>query len=390
MESFVTAEIPALDFLEKLIMDDKMFSEFSNNKENVFNGFLVDDLKEYLKDYIQSKIHSKQNVTEKFLNRSKYFNDKLNLDIPSFRQISDGFNPEFYNFVMEGLENLSSPLSKARAIYLKLAKVLCYDEIVPAYNQDLSISHVEEHYYSKTSSVTLGNNRVTCNLWAEIYCAFLTKIGIDAKVIAKGKHRLVEFFIEGVRYTADATNSFLDKDNIYLNDLTRVKLNSPTVGFNGDTKEIDQNLGYNPIELIKQYEDFSNNHYPISSMRLSSGDELTDNIKSKLDYLSTMAYHLPQIEAVGYLKQMIKSSNYVFNMEDLSKITPVQIRLRDNEGLLYTSFMVAIQHEDDYIYRLLHIPEGLIEVTKDYIVNLINTNQLEDEKNIPGVGQMNR
>ena len=146
MDAYVTKEIPTLDLLEKIIMDDNLFGKFSNNKELEFNGFLVEDLKKHLKDYIQSRIHSNQDITEKFLKRAKYISDKFRLDIPSFRQVRDDLDPEFYNFIMEGIDTLNDPLSKARAIYLKLAKVLCYDENFVAYNQNLKVEHLENRY----------------------------------------------------------------------------------------------------------------------------------------------------------------------------------------------------------------------------------------------------
>lgn len=385
----VTAEIPSIDLLEKIIMNDIYFFEFSNNKEKEIYGFSVEVLKTHLKEFIMHNLNN-PSLNPKFIERAKYYNDKFNMDIPKFRNNNNGLDSELVSVVMQNVEALNNPLAKARAIYLNLAKVLCYDEHAPAYNQNLDNPTMQDIYFKNTSDITLSNNRVTCNTWALVYTEFLKMVGIDAKVVGNGKHKKVEFEIENTIYTADATNSFLDKDNIYLNDFTRIKLNSPTYGFNGEDKLDDQQIGFNPSSIVEQYEEFSKNHYALSAMRLTTGNPETDMIVSKLDYLSTLAYHLPQIEAVGYLNQMVRSENAIFTANEISNVMPRQIRLRDSEGLSYTSLVIAIKNNDEFIYKLLHIPEGLITVEKAYFENLIANGEMLDDGNIPGIGQLNR
>jgi len=386
MDLNVTMEIPSIDLLEKIILDDNYFYEFSNNKNAVIYGFDVEVLQKHLKEYIISYMNNNKELSTKFLERAKYYNAKFNMDVPKFRKTNDGLDPDFYNYIISGIENLNNPLAKARFVYLKLAKVLCYDEHAPAYNMNLDNPIMQEMFYSRTSDVTLANNKVTCNLWATLYAEFLNKLGIEAKVVGE-KHKLVEFTIEGVTYTADATNSFLDKDNIYLNDFTRVKLNSPTFGFSGVDKFDDQQISFQPSSLIEQYHNYSNNHAALSSMRLSTGDAEIDMIVAKLDYLSTMAYNLPQTEAVGYLRQMVRAENSIVSKHEVEKIMPRLIRLKDENDLNYTSLVIAIKNNDEYIYKLLNVPEGLITVEKGYFEDLIATGQMLDDGNIPGLNQ---
>ncbi|MBQ6687546.1 MAG: hypothetical protein IJN03_03380 [Bacilli bacterium] len=385
----VTAEIPSINLLEKIVMDDIYFFEFSNNKEKEIYGFSVEVLKKHLKEFIMHHLNH-PSLNPKFIERAKYYNDKFNMDIPKFRNNNNGLDSELVSVVMQNVEGLNNPLAKARAIYLNLAKVLCYDEHAPAYNQNLDNPTMQDIYFKNTSDITLKNNRVTCNTWALVYTEFLKNIGIDAKVVGNGKHKKVEFEIENTIYTADATNSFLDKDNIYLNDFTRIKLNSPTYGFSGKDKLDDHQIGFNPSSIVEQYEEFSKNHYALSAMRLTTGNPEIDMIVSKLDYLSTLAYHLPQIEAVGYLNQMVRSENKIFTANEINNIMPRQIRLRDSEGLSYTSLVIAIKNNDEFIYKLLHIPEGLITVEKEYFENLLANGEMLDDGNIPGIGEFNR
>lgn len=390
MESSVTAEIPSIDLLEKIMEDDVYFYEFSNNREENIYGFNFKEIQNYLKEFIINYLNNNSNISQKFKERAKYFNDKFSLNIPHFRKINDGLNEDFYNYIMMGVKDLNTPLMQARAIYINLASFLCYDEHAPAYNQNLSNPIMQNIYYTNSSEVTIKNNKVICYQWAIIYAEFLNRIGISAKVIGDGKHKLVEFTIEGKTYTADATNSFLDNDNIYLNDFARVKLNSPTLGFSGASKFDDQQIGFYPKPLIEQYHEFSDNHASLSSMRLTTGNSETDLIVAKLDYLSTMAYHLPLIEAVGYLKQMIRVPNSIITQEEINKLMPAFIRLKDENDLIFTSLVIAIKNGEEYIYKLLNVPEGLITVEKSYFDNLIATGQMIDDGNIPGIGKLQR
>jgi len=389
MEIYQTAEIPSMDLLEKIVLDDKYFHEFSNNKNDIIYGFNFKEIQKHLKDYIIGYMNNNE-LSSKFLERAKYYNDKFNLDIPKFRKMNDGLDQEFYNYIMEGINDLNNPLVKARAIYLKLAKSLCYDEHATAYNLNLDNVIVQDMFYKRTSEVTLKNNKVICSLWATIYAEFLNRIGINAKVVGGKNHKSVEFVIEGRTYMADATNSFLDKDNLYLNDFTRVKLNSPTYGFSGEDKSDDQQLGFNPKSLVDQYHEYANNYTPLSNMRLTTGDPKIDMIVSKLDYLSTLVLHLPQTEAVGYLRQMVRMPNSIITQDEVNIIMPRLIRLKDENNLNVTSIVIAIKNGDEYIYKLLNVPEGLITVSKEYFKNLIETNKMLDDGNIPGLNQMNR
>ena len=125
-------------------------------------------------------------------------------------------------------------------------------------------------------------------------------------------------------------------------------------------------------------------------MRLTTGDPKIDMIVSKLDYLSTLVLHLPQTEAVGYLRQMVRMPNSIITQDEVNIIMPRLIRLKDENNLNVTSIVIAIKNGDEYIYKLLNVPEGLITVSKEYFKNLIETNKMLDDGNIPGLNQMNR
>jgi len=82
--------------------------------------------------------------------------------------------------------------------------------------------------------------------------------------------------------------------------------------------------------------------------------------------------------------------NSIITQDEVNIIMPRLIRLKDENNLNVTSIVIAIKNGDEYIYKLLNVPEGLITVSKEYFKNLIETNKMLDDGNIPGLNQMNR
>ncbi|MBQ9833946.1 MAG: hypothetical protein IJO33_01995 [Bacilli bacterium] len=376
--SGVTQEIPSLDLLKKLIYDDQYFFEFANSKEKDVYGFSHKILIKHLKDYIRSVVNSNDKISDLFIERARYYNDKYWMDIPYFRNAQDGLDQDFYRLIMDGISGDIEQI--AYKIYERLAKELNYDPRMIAYNQNINNEIIEQIHYAKTSSITLDNRIVTCKSWAEIYVAFLKKINIKARTVKEGKHYYVLVDINDVEYKADATNSFLDKDNIYINDLTRIKLNTPACGYFAPIKGNDKNKK----SIYEQYLDYLQD-WPISKF-VTTGNNFVDMILSKIDYLNTIIYCLPQTEAVVYLNQLCSRVNKIFSKEEVSLMQAIVVNVVNNNQYQST-ILIVVKNEDDFIYRLLNIPEGLIEVKKEYLENIVaNKNNL----NIPGISRLKK
>lgn len=365
--SEVTQEIPSLDLLKKLIYDDQYFFEFANSKEKDVYGFSHKILIKHLKDYIRRIVNSNAKISDLFIERARYYNDKYWMDIPYFRNAQDGLDQEFYGLIMNGISGDIDEI--AYRIYERLAKELNYDPRMIAYNQNINNEIIEQIHYAKTSSITIDNRTVTCKSWAEVYVAFLKSVNIKARTVKEGKHYYVLVDINGVEYKADATNSFLDKDNIYINDLTRIKLNTPTCGYFAPIKTNDKNKN----SIYEQYLDYLQG-WPISKF-VTTGDNFVDLILSKIDYLNTVIYCLPQTEAVVYLNQLCSRVNKIFSKEEIALMRPIVLNVLKNNQYVST-ILIVIKNRDDFIYRLLNVPEGLIEVKKGYLEKILDDRQL--------------
>ena len=80
----------------------------------------------------------------------------------------------------------------------------------PVFYDKFMLTYCEHDYKlvknGKTAKIIMEKTGIDTDMPYEDSQQNLTENGCD-----KGKHNLVEFIIEGVSYTADATNSFLDK-----------------------------------------------------------------------------------------------------------------------------------------------------------------------------------
>lgn len=373
-----TQKKPSLDLLKKLINDDQYFFEFSNSNEKIIYDFEKKILINHLKNYIRNIVNSSDKISDLFIERTCYYNDKFGMDIPYFRNVQDGLDKDFYRLIMDGVTGSLEEISYK--IYERLAQELNYDARMLAYNQNINNDIIEQIHYAKTSSITLDNRTVTCKTWAEVYVAFLNTVNIKARTVKEGKHYYVLININDVEYKADATNSFLDKDNIYINDLTRIKLSTPACGYFAPIK----NNSKNKMSIYEQYLAYLKD-WPISKF-VTTGNNFVDLILSKIDYLNTIIYSLPQTEAVVYLNQLCSRENKVFSKEEISLMQPIVINLLKNNQYEST-ILIVVKNGDDFIYRLLNVPEGLIEVKKSYLESL-----LDDKYNpyIPGISRLKK
>ena len=120
---------------------------------------------------------------------------------------------------------------------------------------------------------------------------------------------------------------------------------------------------------MEQYETYLKK-YPVSTF-VTTGNATLDTILAKLDYLNTIIYNLPQIEAVAYLKQVCSHESEVFDRSELSFLKSYLINIL-NENQQCMSTILIIKNDNDYIYRILKIPEGLIDVKQTYLEQIID------------------
>lgn len=365
----ITQEIPSIEFLEKLIYNDEYFQLLANSKIDKITKFSQKTIVKYLKEYIRNLINRNCQLSKVFWERASYYNDKFSLDIPYFRITQDGLDEEFCRIIMKNVKGTKKDV--ARKIYLNLGKYLNYDPRMTAYHQNLNIECIDDLFYTKTSSIKIDKNIVTCKSWAEVYVAFLSKNQIDAKVVKDEKtfHYYVLIDFNGHKYKADATNSYLDQEKIFINDLTRIKLNTPTCGYFAPYNiQIDNE--YNFKTLMEQYETYLKK-YPVSTF-VTTGNATLDTILAKLDYLNTIIYNLPQIEAVAYLKQVCSHESEVFDRSELTFLKSYLINILNENQQCMSTILIIVKNDNNYIYRILKIPEGLIDVKQTYLEQIID------------------
>lgn len=137
-------------------------------------------------------------------------------------------NPLLKERVFQGMSKWYTDLEKAIFIYIKLCKILTYDEEFYVYNQ-----RGDEHKnIFQLTMITPDYNRVVCYEFNAIYAKFLSELNLNFEIQGgdfgtefNGNHASLQFRYDNYIIEADAVT------NILHGDLMQVKLNQPLVGF---------------------------------------------------------------------------------------------------------------------------------------------------------------
>ena len=203
---------------------------YEDNK--ITDYYLVnDDLKNRLKE-----IKSSEKVDVQMLNEYLDTNDLL------LKQIK--VNPELQDLILSDISPEFNDLEKAIYVYIKMCKVLTYDEEFFAVNQKGPLS--EKHKtINNISNISLTNNKVVCYEFDAIYSYFLHKLGINYKhfvgtVEKNGKQGELEFdddfdiYSEGHTFLKYRCGKYFVKadsvTSILQGDIMQAKLNQPLRG----------------------------------------------------------------------------------------------------------------------------------------------------------------
>lgn len=335
-----TYQIPLLSIYQFLDLDDEDFKNIMENNNifnnmplshflyainkyfednGILNNYLVDDkLKERLKG-----IESSEKVDIQMLNQYLDINDS------SLKQIK--VNAELQDLILSDIPPNFDNLEKAIYIYIKMCKVLTYDEEFYAVNQKGPLT--EKHkMIDNISNISPDNNKVVCYEFDAIYSYFLHKLGINYKHFVNKENREREFsksldsYSEGHTFLkfrfgkylvkADSVTSILDGDII------QAKLNQPLVGLiceniNEQTKkdfssavhkvysyiaEKEPKVTQNDVEEVESFEE-------IVSQFVSKTDKLDHiDVREKVDILidKVNSTKMIGIDAYSYLLQLRK------------------------------------------------------------------------------------
>ena len=322
-------------------------------------------------------------------------------------------NPELEQAIMSGLPVDASDLEKAIYIYIKMCKVLTYDQEYYAVNQK-GTATLKHQDISFASTITPDNNEVVCFEFNLIYSKLLDKLGIKFRSDYKnmvgesygGAHANLEFRCGKYLVSADSVTSILQGD------IMQAKLNQPLVGLKclnvnsksqKEFKEMVQRV-YNLVaEQDKRMVGQVNNTEKFDDL-LAEYSSVTSNIKEvgfdeKLTILGDKIKKMGMvgIDTLSYLLQLRKVLFTEQERENKIKISVVRNNKPEREDKLASATAIialnkeGFEEEDKTIYYYLNQNNELVMIDKDEIQKMFDNKDLEyiekDDPRIPGINE---
>lgn len=296
--------------------------------------------------------------------------------------------------ILSRMPNDLNDLEKARYLYIELGKRVSFST---KFNNTDFLSSAKMRT-TKVDINTFNENQVNCIMWSSLYSQLLDCVGISNNIIKQG-HDYVEFYIDGVRWCADATyGNYTDLARIHNNDETSYfgpaifqknsKYNS--VNQNEENvaliKELDKKIGYN--EQLTELKDFFNK---IKNGVFNIKDYIPSNEIIGNEFIYCIEYLFSKISTLksGYYesKDFVKELLFLMlNDEQLKKVKAVELK-RTNKAREVDIIQCIYVYDNDLIHYYLLAPNLPIKkVTQEEIIKLATLGySLDEDKTIPGI-----
>lgn len=285
----------------------------------------------------------------------------------------------YYEIIKKKIGKNNSQLEIARIIYIELGKML-------SYNTDFANNPIMCDVFNKIDVNKYNQNQIVCRIWAQIYCGLLKQFGISAKVCAYG-HAVVEFYINGEAWVADATyGEYTDLARIKHGDYTTqfgkavygISKNFPLVDevlTNPILEKIDNNIGYNKDKIYKLKSD-------LETIKNS------DNLIYKMDYLFARLGNMCNgyCESKQFVKEMEK---IILTESELKKIMGRDL-IRINKKHTDVIQCICVEDKSVYVYYLLNPNYPVKKVSIEDIIKLAILGYGIGDKSIPGIDFPNK
>lgn len=375
----------------KFIKDSKIIDEFLI-PENIINHY--------------TEIYSLQKIDLEAINQHLKTEDTIYKNVI--------INKELEEAILAGMPKNSTDLEKAIYIYIKMCKILTYDEEYYAVSQ-IGIATEKHKHLNHVSTITLDNNKVVCFEFNLIYSKFLNDLGIKFKSYYKnmsgeayGKaHANLEFRTNKYLVSADSVTSILQGDII------RAKLNQPLIGLKCINKNINTQQEFKEAltkmyQLIAQQENKTNDNQVVEHIQtleelLEEYSNVTSNIKEiglseKLSILidKVNSTKMIGIDSLSYVLQLRK---ILFTEEERKNNIVINI-IRNNQpfdenkiAMASAIFTINNQSFEDNpeqnIYYYFNPNNELIPITKEELQEKFNNGLFDyienDNPKIPGI-----
>lgn len=324
-------------------------------------------------------------------------------------QIDNGLENE----ILSGLPQDATLLEKAIYIYIKMCKLLTYDDEYYAVNQkgSATLKHKNADY---VSSISLENNKVVCFEFNLIYTKLLNKLGIHFKsyyksLVGEGYgsgHVELDFRVGKFLVSADSVTSIL------LGDIMQAKLNQPLIGIKCINRNLQTEKEFNE-SLTKMYKLIASQEKNIDEVRVEHVETLeellseysltTENLQdiSLNERLSILITKVNSTKFVGIdsLSYVLQLEKILFTAEQLKNNISATI-LRNNHPIDEETIAMAsviftineqgfIESPNQNIYFYFNPNSELVPISKEELQKRFNDGVfeyiLEKDPKIPGI-----
>lgn len=352
-----------------------------------------------------SSIYSKQVIDLEAIN--KYV---VTTDV-KYKEIK--IDSDLENAIMDGFPYDASELEMAIYIYIKMCKVLTYDEEYYVVNQ-MGVAVEKHRSTSHIASITLQNNQIVCFEFNIIYAKFLNMLGINftsnyvssiGEAYGEG-HANLDFRCGKYLVKADSVTSILHGD------IANSKINLPLEGISCLNKNLNTQNEFKKAYqhmynlIASQEKDFNNKHVPY----VQSLDELLDEYTNKTNNMKEVPLderlsilidkvnkkEMVGIDALSYVQHLRK---ILFNEEERKNNVKIIIirnnKPFDKDKVAMPSVIVALNKEgfknnpNETVYFYYNPNKELIAVTSEELQSRFNSGTFEyianDDPKIPGI-----
>lgn len=416
--------IPINQLISIMELNDEQFNDIcTNNEIKTINGIPKEHfLYAALKFFYETKAAENFLIPDNITDNHETLRALQKIDIQAINQLltttdtkykNININNELENTIISGMPKDASELEKAIYIYIKMCKLLSYDE--EYYAVDQRGTATEKHKdINHISSITLKNNKVVCFEFNLIYSKLLNDLGLHFESDYKGMegesygfgHANLKFRSGKFLIKADSVTSILDGD------IMRSKLNQPLVGitclnkneqtqqeFNNSlakmyqlVAEQDESIKKNPIghkqtleELLEEYKKVTNNIHEISlNEKLSL---LIDKVNStKMTGIDSLSYVL-QLRKIFFTEEERKNNIGVTIIRNNKPFEENRIAMAS--AIFTINNQSFEENEEPNIYYYFNPNNELIPISKEEVQEKFNNGTFEyitkNDPKIPGI-----
>lgn len=298
--------------------------------------------------------------------------------------------------ILDKVNRNYTPLENARMMYIELARKLCFNTTI----RNTDRFSYGELYDEKINPETFDDVEVICTSWVQLYSFLLNSIGIKNEIINQ-VHKYIEFYIDNIRWVADATvGHYTDLSKIKNGDYTnhfgiaesQNEVHTNVIRYDESFKilnEIDKKIDYymqlveKNNKLIQTLNKIKNDDLDIKKIICNYNITKDEEILLKLEYLFNKLGRLND----GYYE----SKNYVHYLEkqmltddELRHVGGVELKRTNRDLTVDLVQCIYVYHDHKFSYYLLKPNLPIIKVSERDLNILGFYGYGIDDKDIPG------